>query len=344
MQNQTLPVPALRRVVEEAAKPAVTPLPGEPRFYDWHAADGKKLRAELEAGLARRPAMIPPKYFYDELGSTLFAAICETREYYPTRTEASIFETCRTQIAAEIGPGRVLIDLGAGDCRKAAGWFDALDPAAYVAVDISVDFVRSALDRLHRQYPKLPKVGLGLDFSSEFRLPDTVPDTRRLFFYPGSSIGNFAPRQARELLARWRRACDPDGGLLIGIDLVKTTAVLEAAYDDRLGITASFNRNVLNHVNRILGSDFDIRDWEHVALFNSVESRIEMYLEARRPLQVRWPGGERRFALTERIHTENSYKYTAPRIAQLLAEAGWQLRRTWTDPRQWFSVTYATPA
>lgn len=310
-------------------------------FIQLHHASDQQLRAELSAGLLAASAYASPKYFYDALGSKLFAAICELPEYYLSRTEASIFDACLGEIAEAVGVGGTLIDLGAGNCAKAARLFPALQPAQYVPVDISVDFLRDAVGDLQQRFPHIQMTGLGLDFSSEFRLPDRVQQDRRTFFYPGSSIGNFTPDEAVDFFRRLHAACGDDGGLLIGVDLVKATEILDAAYNDALGVTASFNLNLLLHLNRLLGADFDIAGWRHVSFFNTAQSRIEMYLEARHAVTVQWQGGERRFQQGERIHTENSYKYTPEDFVRLLQQAGFKVTRTWNDANDWFMVCHA---
>jgi dimethylhistidine N-methyltransferase len=296
------------------------------------------IRDELIAGLRAPHASTSPKYLYDALGSRLFEAICELPEYYPTRTEAAIFARHGADMAASVGPGATLIDLGAGNCAKAARLFPLLAPAQYVPIDISADFLHAAVAQLELQFPDIAMLPLGMDFSSTLALPPAVSRERRLFFYPGSSIGNFHPDDALAFLRRMREA---GGDLLIGVDLVKDHALLDAAYDDALGVTASFNLNLLNHLNRLLGADFKLREWRHRGFFNPQESRIEMHLEARRDTVVRWQGGERRFGEGERIHTENSYKYTPDSFAGLLHQAGYQPAQRWTDERGWFMVCHA---
>jgi len=310
-------------------------------FIQLHHASDQQLRAELSAGLLAASAYASPKYFYDALGSKLFAAICELPEYYLSRTEASIFDAYLGEIAEAVGVGGTLIDLGAGNCAKAARLFPALQPAQYVPVDISVDFLRDAVGDLQQRFPHIQMTGLGLDFSSALRLPDRVQRDRRTFFYPGSSIGNFTPAEAVDFFRRLHAACEDDGGLLIGVDLVKATEILDAAYNDALGVTASFNLNLLLHLNRLLGADFNIAGWRHVSFFNTAQSRIEMYLEARHAVTVKWQGGERRFQQGERIHTENSYKYTPDNFVQLLQQAGFKVTRTWNDANDWFLVCHA---
>jgi dimethylhistidine N-methyltransferase len=294
------------------------------------------LAAELAAGLLARPAAVSPKFFYDRLGSALFTAITELPEYYPTRTERALLAaqagTIATAVRARLGVGYTLLDLGAGDGAKAATLFEVLRPARYVAVDISGDYLLAALQGLAQRFAAIEMVGVVQDFSARLALPAGLVDAPALAFYPGSSISNFSPDAAVRLLAELRGAVH-GGALLIGVDLVKPVAVLQAAYDDALGVTAAFNRNLLRQANRLLGSDFDLADWAHRALFNADASRIEMHLEARRDLQVTWPGlaQPRAFAAGERIHTENSYKWTPASFEGLLRDAGWAPQQHWTD-------------
>ncbi len=321
----------------------MTPL-RTPRFLQRHAigdaADSAADRAAIEAGLLRTPAQVAPKYFYDRLGSHLFEAITELPEYYPTRTEAAIFSAHGAAIAQRIGAGATLVDLGAGNCVKASKLFPLLEPTRYVAVDISVDFLHDALKRVQREHPQLDLVGLGQDFSATLELPSELIEDRAVFFYPGSSIGNFTPVEALAFLQRVRAQAG-GGGLLIGVDLVKDAATLQAAYDDALGVTAAFNLNILRQLNRLIGSDFRPADWRHIGLYNEADSRIEMHLEARHALVVHWPGAQRAFRAGERLHTENSCKYTVDGFAALLRQAGFAHPTHWTDERGWFGVFWA---
>lgn len=317
----------------------MTPL-RTPRFIQRHVADTAADRAAIEAGLLRQPAEAAPKYFYDSLGSRLFEAITELPEYYPTRTEAAILQAHGATMAERIGTGATLIDLGAGNCVKASRLFPLLEPGRYVAVDISVDFLHDALRRVQRENPQLNVVGLGQDFSSRLEIDAELIDGRAVFFYPGSSIGNFTPDEALAFLKRVRAQAH-GGGLLIGVDLVKPASILEAAYDDALGVTAAFNLNLLRQLNRLIGSDFMPRDWRHVGLYNEAHSRIEMHLEARHDLVVHWPGAQRAFRAGERIHTENSYKYTLDGFTALLEAAGFAAPQHWIDERGWFGVFWA---
>ncbi len=312
----------------------------EPRFVQLYSEDSQALRDDIVAGLRRRQAAIAPKHFYDALGSQLFAAITQLPEYYPTRTEAAIVAAHGDAIARAVGPGATLVDLGAGDCAKALRLLPLLRPARYVAVDISIDWLRDALDRVQRRHPALDVVGVGADFSAGLELPVDATAGRPVFFYPGSSIGNFAPHEALDFLRRVR-ALAAGGGLLIGFDLVKPVDVLERAYDDALGVTAAFNLNALRHVNRLIGSDFRAEQWRHRAHYEAPLARIEMHLEARSDVVVRWPRGARGFAAGERIHTEISCKYTPEGLSALLHRAGFERVQAWMDAQRWFAVVWA---
>lgn len=318
-----------------------------PRLLQLHQVDPGQLAAEAIAGLLRTPAAVSPKFFYDALGSRLFDAITALDEYDLTRNEAAIFAeqgpAIIAAVHAAIGPHPVMVDLGAGNCAKAERLLGALQPARYVAVDISTAFLQESLAGLHQRHPGLELVGLGLDFSQDLNLPLGLVDQPALLFYPGSSIGNFTPEQALPLLASFCRA-SAGGALLIGVDLHKTVARMEQAYDDPLGVTASFNRNLLRHLNHLIGSNFDLRNWAHRAHFNADASRIEMHLEAREACSVQWPGGRREFAAGERLHTENACKWRADDFQALLHDAGFGAVQTWTDAAGDFAVMLAQAA
>lgn len=316
-----------------------------PTFFSFPAdalAQGSEA-AVVVAGLMAESPSVSPKYLYGPLGSRLFDAITELPEYYPTRTEKALLEVCRDSVARAAGPAPALIDIGAGNCEKARSLFQSLQPSQYVAVDMSVGFLRHSLSQLQRDFPQLEMLGIGIDFSSGLRLPDAVRRDNRLFFYPGSSIGNFTPQQALAFLAGIRAQCAGahGGGLLIGVDLIKSETLLQAAYDDALGVTAAFNLNLLNNLNALIGSNFAVGDWRHQALFNNQASRIEMHLEARRDITVRWLGGARDFRQGQRIHTENSYKYALPEFKAMLAQAGFGRVQAWTDANDWFALCHA---
>lgn len=298
---------------------------------------------EITRGLLQAQACLSPKYFYDARGSQIFEQITRLPEYYPTRTERAILERHTPDIARRLGRGRIVIEPGAGNCEKGGSLCRAIGAAHFVAVDISGDFLHEAVRRLQAEMPTLAVQAVAADLTREIHLPDALPRARRLVYYPGSSIGNFDRPQALDLLARMRGLVDTDGALLIGVDLRKDVAVLEAAYDDAAGVTAAFNLNALAHVNRLIGSDFNLHEWRHRAFFNDEASRIEMHLEALSDCHVHWQGGGRRFVRGERIHTENSYKYDIEGFARLLHAAGFHHSVAWTDERRWYAVVLATP-
>ena len=325
------------------AQPEGTPVSSarSPRFIQQHQADSVTDRVQAISALLGETASASPKHFYDKLGSHLFEAITELPEYYPTRTEAAIFAQHGAQMAQHIGAGATLLDLGAGNCVKAERLFRLLVPKHYIAIDISADFLHEALRRVQREHPQLEVTGLGLDFSASLDLPHgLIGDGAPVFFYPGSSIGNFTPAEAVAFL-KGVHAQAHGGGLLIGVDLVKPHDLLQAAYDDAIGVTAAFNRNVLRRLNALIGSDFDPAQWDHVGLYNAAQSRVEMHLQARHALTVAWPGGQRGFAGGARLHTENSYKYTLAGFGALLQEAGFAPPVHWTDEQGWFAVFWA---
>jgi dimethylhistidine N-methyltransferase len=318
--------------------------PAGSRIVDRSTAAGRDERVEVVAGLLATPATIAPRWFYDDLGCALYAAICRLPEYYPTRTEAMLFRENRGEIAKAVGAVRQFVDLGAGDCCKAQSWLPFLDPARYVAMDIAAPELRRALDRMAPDFPSVEMVGVVADFRDGLPLDGILDERATLFFYPGSSIGNFTPREAVRFLAGIRRHCAPrpGSGLLIGVDAKKDRAVLDAAYDDALGVTAAFNRNALAHLNRRFGFDFRLEAFAHRGFYNEAAGRVEMHLESIGEQAVRLGAdGARRFAAGERIHTENSYKYAAGEFEALLREAGFQQLRRWSAPGDAYFVFLA---
>ncbi len=308
-------------------------------------------RAQIIDGLLAAQAQVAPKYFYDLAGSRLFDVITLLDEYYPTVTERAVLQRYARDIAATFtaaaGRCALLAEPGAGSCEKVRFLLPVLTPAQYLALDVSVDFVALALQSLRRDFPQVRMTAAAADIA-QVAQPWPLPDDEgsRLFFYPGSSIGNFTPDEALALTARIHAQCRGQGGLLIGVDLVKDTAVLNAAYNDALGVTAAFNLNLLRHLNRLIGSDFRPQQWEHLAFYDEAAARIEMHLRARETVTVRWPGedgqaSERVFAAGETLHTENSYKYTSEAFEALLANAGFAQIHRWTDAREYFGVFLA---
>lgn len=301
------------------------------------------MHQDIIDGLLQPQARISPKYFYDQLGSELFEAITRQPEYYPTRTERALLTQRSEDIKRAVGTVRTVIEPGAGNAEKGRLLCRILQPESFIGVDISSEILQEGMNRLHQEQPAVDARALTADLTKRLDLPEDIPRDHRLVFYPGSSIGNFDPPQALEWLRRAREWVDETGGLLIGIDLPKDIAVLEAAYDDAAGVTARFNLNVLTHVNRLIGSDFNPSHWSHRAFFNPTESRIEMHLQAQKAQRIRWSGGSREFERSECIHTENSYKYPAPVFSRLLREAGFQHANLWTDERGWFALVHARP-
>ncbi len=295
----------------------------------------------LIAGLRAQPATIEPKYFYDELGCTLYAAICQLDEYYPTRTERAIFQQYRQEIAEAIGAGGTFVDLGAGDCCKAQGWLPIVAPDRYLAVDIAGPSLDTALTAMADDFPEIDMVGLVTDFSRQLDIPAELLTERVTLFYPGSSIGNFTPEEAVRFLKEMRRYTR-DGGLLIGVDAKKDKARLDAAYADALGVTAAFNLNALRHINRVIGTDFVESGWRHVGAYNEAAGRIEMHLQAAGRQTVNIAGVPREFADGERIHSESSYKYSRNEFESMLREAGFTRISVWSNTEQAFWVFHAS--
>lgn len=306
----------------------------EQPLADVHGAQ----REELLAGLLEPPRYINPKFFYDERGSELFEKICELEEYYPTRTEIGIFKQSSAAIADTVGRGCELVEPGAGSCEKVRYLLADLEPSAYLPLDISRDFLLDSAQRLREDFPALDVRPVVADFSAAFDLPTATG--RRVLFYPGSTIGNFEPAGARDFLTRAAAMVGQGGGLLIGVDLHKSSDILDAAYNDSEGVTAAFNRNILSHANTLLNADFEPQQFKHVAFYNEPAQRIEMHLESLIAQTVRCNGAMLEFAAGERIHTEYSHKYTVEGFAALAAEAGFSARGCWVDENDLFSVQY----
>ena len=313
------------------------------RIIDRLQRDTGDERGRVIEGLLADPARIEPKYFYDELGCALYGAICRLPEYYPTRTEAALFREHRSDIADAIGKGHQFVDLGAGDCCKAEGWLPYVAPARYIAMDFAGPEIESALARMAPDFPEVEMIGVVADFTLGLPLADILDARPATFFYPGSSIGNFTPAAARVFLAKVHAQCAqrPGSGLLIGVDGKKEKAVLDAAYDDALGVTAAFNRNALLNLNKRFGFDFVLDAFVHRGFYNEQQGRIEMHLEARRDHVVHLGESERRFAKGQRIHTENSYKYRVAEFAALLDDAGFTSLRHWESADGGYYVFYA---
>jgi dimethylhistidine N-methyltransferase len=313
------------------------------RFTFHDLAPGEEsFRDAVLRGLGRPRKAIPCKFLYDARGSALFEAICRLPEYYPTRTEIAILKENAAAIAAQIGPYGRLIEFGSGASTKARILLQALNrPAAYVPVDISREHLRDAAGSLAEDFPWLPVVAVCADYTRPFPLPPLPgPDGKRVGFFPGSTIGNFEPDAAVGFLANYARILGPGGEMLIGVDLKKDPAILDAAYNDRAGVTAEFNLNLLERINRELDGDLDIDRFEHVAFYSEAEGRIEIYIRSLANQEAWIAGKHFRFAEGKLIHTEYSYKYSVPEFRALAARAGFRPVATWTDPAQLFSVYY----
>jgi dimethylhistidine N-methyltransferase len=321
----------------------------QPLLFDIHQENKDANIQELIQGLLCPQATLSPKYFYDELGSVLFDAITLLPEYYPTRTELQIFTHQASEIHAHFPKHATWIDLGAGSCQKAVNLFSDTMPATYVAVDISVEYLSNNLKDLQAKYEAVNVVGIGMDFSNSLTFPEALQEQLSahplLVLYLGSSLGNFNPTEAFYFLQRIANLCkkgQPGSGLIIGIDLVKDVNTLERAYADDLGVTAAFNLNVLRRVNSLLGSDFDLLDWQHSARFNAQESRVEMHLNATRNLAVNFHGHQRLFKKDESIHTENSYKWSIENFSTQLTQSGFSNIQHWTDSKSHYALFWAS--
>jgi dimethylhistidine N-methyltransferase len=313
------------------------------RFYDEHPGTAD-LRKEVLAGFARNPKSVPPKFFYDERGSELFDRICGLPEYYPTRAEIGILKRNAREIAALAGHECMLVELGSGASKKVRLLLEALRPQVYMGVDISKEFLLSSTRKLANDYPWLEVHATCADFSQGLALPHCPADAKTLAFFPGSSIGNFDPDEALVFLTSLRETLLPDGALLIGVDLKKAPAILNAAYNDSQGVTAEFNLNLLRRIERELDIDVDVSSFDHRAFYNETEGRVEMHLVSRRRQQLRLNGAQFEFEEGESIHTENSYKYSIEEFHALARQAGYKPETFWTDTEQLFSVHYLTVA
>lgn len=296
-------------------------------------------KAILE-GLQATQKFINPKYFYNHHGSKLFEKITQLDEYYPTRTERNILKSRAVEIANLVEKNAVIIEPGAGSCKKIEYLLEALHPKAYVPQDVSAEFLQQSAERLSNSYPWLKVVPVASDFSQPIEIPESLKLERKYAFYPGSTIGNFEPEDALQFLKQMRQLVGSDGGMILGVDLHKDNETLHAAYNDSEGVTAAFNLNTLSHINDILGSNFDIKKFEHLALYNNQEQRIEMYLKSLESQHYEVLGQEITFTRGEAIHTEHSYKYTLDGIKSLAGDSGFKLAHSWTDSDNLFSVNY----
>lgn len=298
-------------------------------------------RADVLTGLAACPRAIPARWFYDRRGSELFEAITDLPEYYPTRTEVALLDAACGEVAAKVGPGRAVVEFGSGSSAKTPRLLAGIAPAAYVPIDISGDFLRASAAELARGFPGLPVLPVEANFMHPVPLPREVADLPKLGFFPGSTIGNMTPSAAADLLRAMRESLGEGAMLLIGIDRVKDEAVLVPAYDDAAGVTAAFNLNLIERINRELAGTIPVDAFRHKAVWNDAASRIEMHLEAVRDTAFTVDGRPFAIAAGETIHTENSHKYGERGARVLLRTGGWTPVAEWTDAKGWFSLILA---
>ncbi len=299
---------------------------------------------EIIDGLQQAEKMISPKYFYDERGSQLFDQITTLPEYYPTVTERGIMQNNIAEIAALIGPRASLIELGSGSSAKTRVLLQHLaDQAVYVPVDISEDHLLTSTRQIRSEFPDLEILPVVADFTQPFALPDpSVMPLRNIVYFPGSTIGNFTDDTAHELLEVMHHVAGENGALLIGVDLQKDPGIIERAYNDSAGVTAEFNLNMLRHLNREYGSDFDLDCWSHVARYNESEGRIELRLINSTSQTINIGQETVVIEAGEGILTEYSHKYTLAGFAAMAGQAGFEVAQVWTDSEQLFSVQYCT--
>jgi len=314
---------------------------GAIEFQDLSPA-AASFRDDVVRGLTRQPKQLPSKYLYDDVGSALFDAICGLEEYYPTRTETALMHRHSAEIAAHLGSNCALIEFGSGTSRKSQLLIAAAKPAVYVPIEISRETLRAAADSLVRVFPELRVVAICADYSAPLKMPSLAAfePRQRVIFFPGSTIGNFDPEDAVGFLKNAADIVGSGGGLLIGVDLKKDKALLDAAYDDPQGVTAAFNLNLLARINRELNADFDVRAFRHRAEYVVDRGRIEMRLESLRFQSVFIAAQKIIFERGETIHTENSYKYSVQEFQALAERAGFFARQCWVDDRRLFSIHY----
>lgn len=295
---------------------------------------------DVHAGLSKQQKELSSKYFYDQEGSKLFEQICEVTEYYPTPCEIEIMESYSQEMSELIGSNAQLIELGSGSSKKTRILLGHLiEPAMYVPVDISEEFLNQTAEVLRQDFPDLMINPVAADYTEPFRIPSADDIEKRVIYFPGSTIGNFTKMKAKKFLDELASGLSDGDGLLIGVDLKKDHHVLEAAYNDSKGVTAAFNKNLLKRLNRELNSNFDLDAFEHHAFYNSEKGRIEMHLESKKAQTVFVADKEFYFSEGETIHTENSNKYTISEFREL-ASNSFSCLKTWTDSRNYFSVHY----
>lgn len=313
-----------------------------PRLHDFAPAR-EDFRSQVLHGLRQARKQIPCKFFYDQRGSRLFDEICQLPEYYPTRTELGIMARRASEMAQALGPRCRIVEYGSGSSTKTHLLLDQTEsPAAYMPLDISREHLLEAAGRLEASYPAIPIHPICADYTSRFALPEVADARRTIIYFPGSTIGNFEPHDARTFLQAAAEHAGAGGGMLIGVDLKKDPATLHAAYNDAAGVTARFNLNLLTRINRELEGTFDSSQFTHYAFYNPRLGRIEMHLISRRTQTVAIGSHRIDFREGEAIFTESSYKYTLEGFAGLAAASRWRVEQIWTDEQRMFSVQYMT--
>lgn len=307
-------------------------------FYDLYE-DTLDYSREILKGLSSEPRQLSPKFFYDERGSELFTEITRLPEYYLTRTEVGLLREHANEISSLIGDDFLLIEYGSGSSEKIRILLDNLKPSLYAPLDISRDYLAQAAEALGAEYPWLDIHATCVDFTAQFELPFQSPQ-RRIGFFPGSSIGNFDRPEAEAFLGRIRSVVGDNGGLLIGVDMKKDEALLFDAYNDSQGVTAAFNLNILTHLNREYDANFDTKAFRHEASYNAELGCIQMFLVSDKAQQIEFQGTTFDLAADEKIHTENSHKYTPQEVLDMAKRAGFASARTWQDGDALFGLFY----
>jgi dimethylhistidine N-methyltransferase len=319
------------------------------KWFDENEVDEEFLTDVID-GLSKPQKTLPCKYFYDEKGSILFEQICKTPEYYVTRTECSIYAKYAAEMASLIGERALIIEPGAGSIKKISLLLETMkNPAGFIPMDISEEILQLSSDALSQQFPDLDITPIVIDFLNKeelhqlfAKLPSQPLVNKRIIFFPGSTIGNFHPEEAKQFLKQFADNLQSGDGLLIGVDLVKDHKILENAYNDAEGVTADFNLNLLHRINNELGGNVTVNAFEHKAIFNEEDSRIEMHIVSTQAQKIQLPNQSFSFDKNETIHTENSYKYSVEMFSEIARESGFSLEKVWKDSNSLFSVSYYT--
>ena len=299
----------------------------------------KSFLQEVSLGLSKKNKKLSSKWFYDFHGSKLFEQITKLEEYYPTRTERKILKDNKIEIANKIGKGAVLIEPGAGDIKKIAIFLSSLDkPKKYIPLDISEDYITKISQGFKKKFPKVAITPKGYDFSGNNKIPFKINASENIvIFFPGSTIGNFEKKDAIKFLKKLKSKFKAKK-IIIGADLVKDIPTLISAYDDKKGVTAKFNKNILQRINTELGGDINLNSYKHLVIYNKSKKRIEMRLKSKNNNNIRINGSKYLIKKNEEIHTENSHKYTIRSFKNLANKAGWRIKKTWVDDKKLFSV------